>query len=576
VRCLPLALLALLGTVLAAEPPAQPDDSADDRLLPDGQETLQKLHAASIDLGAKLVLSCSAGRLPTKLFIERLNAAHVEGVLLSHISIADDSEPSQFYPIRLGEKRFQLSISGTVSGKSAADIDKRLDTFRENLSNQFGVPRDCKEPPSELDRDGTPVKSSYPADFGFNRPLGARFDPPLLPRFVELPTKALNRSHVAGFTIQFGFELIPEVPATEPNLPDQNPLIAADAGAAYPLWNGEESVADYAARVSLPPAQSLNLGRGVKLQLVLIPAGEFTMGTVEPHEINRAALRTQIILAWAALAASLAFLFIVLSYIAVRALVRGHRINFSLARLLLMTVLAGIALLSGMHWWHSARMLENEQTELAADMQRKNAAYDNEMPAHKVTLTRPFYMGKFAVTAEQFQQVCGTNPSHFTGSGFPVDCVSWNDAQTFCQAVSKAAGRAVRLPTEAEWEFACRAGSGGAYYSGDEAADLDRAAWYADNSLYSTHPVGTKAPNKFGLYDMLGNVRQWCDDAWSVYPAHPVFDPHSPVENGDRVLRGGSWLSAQMRCRSAYRSSCNPIGRYTVNGFRIVLPAAKQ
>ena len=131
-----------------------------------------------------------------------------------------------------------------------------------------------------------------------------------------------------------------------------------------------------------------------------------------------------------------------------------------------------------------------------------------EHPAHPVTLTQPFYMGKYVVTQEQYQAVTGATPSTFKGNDNPVEQVSWDDAEAFCKKLSEQTKQAVRLPTEAEWEFACRAGTKTTYYSGDTDKDLDRVAWNDANSKNTTHPVGQKEANTFGLYDMHGNVWQ--------------------------------------------------------------------
>ena len=160
---------------------------------------------------------------------------------------------------------------------------------------------------------------------------------------------------------------------------------------------------------------------------------------------------------------------------------------------------------------------------------------------HEVTITKPFYMGKYVVTQEQYEAIMGNNPSHFKGAQNPVEMVSWDDAQAFCQKLSKKSGKTVRLPTEAEWEYACRAGTSTKYYSGDSEEDLKRVAWYEANSNDTTHPVGQKEPNKFGLYDMHGNVWQWCQDWYGDYTANEVADPQGPAQGASRVLRGGSW-----------------------------------
>jgi formylglycine-generating enzyme required for sulfatase activity len=198
----------------------------------------------------------------------------------------------------------------------------------------------------------------------------------------------------------------------------------------------------------------------------------------------------------------------------------------------------------------------------------------DERPAHEVTLTTPFCLGKHEVTQEQYQQVMGANRSQFKGASLPVETVSWSDAQEFCKKVSEKTGQTVRLATEAEWEFACRAGTATTYYTGDAEADLGRAAWYGANSKNTTHPVGQKEPNAFGLHDTHGNVFEWCLDHWQgKYSPEAAVDPQGPPEGQYRVLRGGSWFGDLGDCRSASRTWGTPGFRDGVVGFRVVASA---
>ena len=239
------------------------------------------------------------------------------------------------------------------------------------------------------------------------------------------------------------------------------------ADPAYPLWDGEESVVQYAERVHLPPTETLDLGQGVKLELVLIPAGKFLMGTPEPEAVDEAGLRTQILLGQALLAAGAGVLLVLLGAVAVQAFRKRSRPKYSLARLLAMTAAAGVAVLSGMHCRYSVQTLEKAQTQFQAAQARFDAASADEKPAHPVTLTRPFYMGKFEVTLEQYQAGIGVNTSHFKGQDCPIETVLGEDAQEYCKRLSLQTQRTIRLPTEAEWEYSCRAGTRTAYYSGD-------------------------------------------------------------------------------------------------------------
>jgi len=200
-----------------------------------------------------------------------------------------------------------------------------------------------------------------------------------------------------------------------------------------------------------------------------------------------------------------------------------------------------------------------------------------EGPQHRVRITRPFYMGKYEVTQEQFEAVKGWDPSHYKGPSNPVERVSWNDAVKFCYRLSQRTGCDVRLPTEAEWEYACRAGSSTAFHFGDSGSQLGDYAWNSGNSGGKTHPVGQKRPNAWGLYDMYGNVFEWCQDWYDsdYYGQSPAADPKGPSSGMDRVLRGGCWNSGAGRCRSAFRSHYLPwdppgLTPYYV-GFRVVV-----
>ena len=210
---------------------------------------------------------------------------------------------------------------------------------------------------------------------------------------------------------------------------------------------------------------------------------------------------------------------------------------------------------------------------------------ENEGPQHEVMITKLFYMGKYAVTQEQYEAVMGQNPSHFIGSKNPVEEVSWDDAQAFCKKLSGQTTDRVRLPTEAEWEYSCRAGTRTAYYSGDTDKDLDRVAWYGANSKGTTHPVGQKEANAFKLYDLHGNVWQWCQDIYGedYYGKSEAENPQGPSQGMDfpdvadkavRLLRGGSWGNNPMNYRSAYRYRYDPGLRSLNVGFRVVVVPA--
>ena len=257
--------------------------------------------------------------------------------------------------------------------------------------------------------------------------------------------------------------------------------------AKFPLWDGKESVAQYAKRVKLEPTLTLDLGDGVRWEGVLIPAGEFVMGS-PPGEPRTPA-------------------------------------------------------------------------EAASEKQ------------HKVTLTQPVYMGKFEITQAQYQKVAGSNPSKAKGDDLPVHGVSAQDAADFCKAMGKQVGRDVRLPTEAQWEYACRAGTTTAYYNGDTIADLDKIAWYGGNSGGKIHPAGQKLANAWGLYDMLGNARELVLDLYDSAAQPDATDPTGPATGDPKnhVVRGGAYTAnaaLALNCRCASR---RPTENPGPTGFRIVV-----
>ena len=188
-------------------------------------------------------------------------------------------------------------------------------------------------------------------------------------------------------------------------------------------------------------------------------------------------------------------------------------------------------------------------------------AYLSEKPAHQVTISKAFYLGKTEVTQAQWQTNMGSNPSYFqspTDTSRPVEQLSWNEIQVFNNVTR------LRLPTEAEWEYACRGGTTTARYG-----DTGTVAWYDQNSNFTTHPVGGKPANSYGLYDMLGNVEEWCNDWYGSYTAGNATDPMGPRSGSGRVLRGGSWSSYIDGCRSSDRLPHGPDHRSDVQGFRV-------
>ena len=197
-------------------------------------------------------------------------------------------------------------------------------------------------------------------------------------------------------------------------------------------------------------------------------------------------------------------------------------------------------------------------------------AYKDEKPVHTVTLSG-YYIGKTEVTQALWQAVMGSNPLNFKGADLPVECVSWDDCQEFIQKLNRLTGRNFRLPTEAEWEFACRGGNNSRGYKYSGSNYIDNVAWYWDNSGGKTHPVGTKAPNELGIYDMSGNVWEWCSDRYADYTSYSQTDPTGPQSGSFRVCRGGSWYDRARYCRSSRRGRGNPTYRDGYLGLRLAL-----
>ena len=195
-----------------------------------------------------------------------------------------------------------------------------------------------------------------------------------------------------------------------------------------------------------------------------------------------------------------------------------------------------------------------------------------EKPTHTVTLS-DYYIGETEVTQELWAAVMGSNPSWFTGNmQRPVEYVSWDDCQTFIQKLNELTGANFRLPTEAEWEFAARGGRNSRGYQYSGSSNLGDVAWYRDNSSDTTHPVKTKSPNELGIYDMSGNVWEWCQDWFGNYNSSSQTNPTGPGTGPFRVYRGGGWNISAGSCRSASRhNDYTPGGRYDCLGLRLAL-----
>lgn len=192
---------------------------------------------------------------------------------------------------------------------------------------------------------------------------------------------------------------------------------------------------------------------------------------------------------------------------------------------------------------------------------------EEEVP-HRVVLTRPFFLGSTEVTQKQWSVLMEFDRSPEKGDLLPAVNLSWKDAQTFCRKLSGREGRVYRLPTEAEWEYACRAGRA---WEAPDVGTLAESAWFADNSEEKPHPVGLKLPNAWQLYDMLGNVSEWCLDYLAPYPAKDAENPLGPTEGSARVVRGGSWRHFRPMLRPAARASAPESYQYPHLGFRVLL-----
>ena len=208
---------------------------------------------------------------------------------------------------------------------------------------------------------------------------------------------------------------------------------------------------------------------------------------------------------------------------------------------------------------------------MGATPEQGDDADDDEKPAHQVILS-DYFIGETEVTQELWEAVMGKNPSYFTNdSSHPVEQVSWNDCQTFIKELNILTGKTFRLPSEAEWEYAARGGSKSRHYKYSGSNNIDDVAWYGDNSGNQTHRVNTKSPNELGLYDMPGNVWEWCEDYYGPYRLPTQTNPKGLANASYRVFRGGGWNSAAERCRVSIRSGWNPDSRGRSLGLRLAL-----
>ena len=214
--------------------------------------------------------------------------------------------------------------------------------------------------------------------------------------------------------------------------------------------------------------------------------------------------------------------------------------------------------------------VEGGSFDMGATTEQGSDAVSDEYPVHSVTLSG-YYIGKCEVTQELWEAVIGSNPSYFMGAQKPVENVNWNDCQEFVSRLNSLTGMTFRLPTEAEWEYAARGGNQSSHYKYSGSDNIHDVAWYDDNSGSSTHAVGTKSPNEFGIYDMSGNVSEWCSDRYGDYSAGAQTNPQGPSSGSFRVLRGGSWDYDAGYCRVSCRDDDDPYYSDNFIGLRLVL-----
>ena len=214
--------------------------------------------------------------------------------------------------------------------------------------------------------------------------------------------------------------------------------------------------------------------------------------------------------------------------------------------------------------------VEGGTFDMGATTEQGSDAESDEKPVHSVTLSG-YYIGKCEVTQELWKAVMGSNPSKFKGTQNPVESVDWEDCQEFVSRLNSLTGRTFRLPTEAEWEYAARGGNKSRHYKYSGSDNIHDVAWYDDNSGSKTHAVGTKSPNELGIYDMSGNVWEWCSDRYGGYSAGAQTNPQGPSSGSYRVLRGGGWFDNARCCRVSFRSDYDPDDSNDSYGLRLVL-----
>ncbi|HLX59655.1 MAG TPA: formylglycine-generating enzyme family protein [Planctomycetota bacterium] len=341
-------------------------------------------------------------------------------------------------------------------------------------------------------------------------------------------------------------------------------LVATEAPRAFPLWDGKETVESYAARVNMPPTKSIDLGGGVALDLVLIPAGQFMMGSREPPP-------PAISWRWAGVIGTFGLILVAaLLCVPLVNWIKVRKFSFSLRVLLLFTMSCGLCI-GGAVRFHLGKEQEARYNAARALYEKLPA---DEKPAHLETIAEPFYMGKYTVTQDQYEIIAGYNPSFHKGAQFPVECVNQRNSVDYCAKLTDAIKARldreaqIRLPSEPEWEFACRAGTASAFNTGEtistDEANFDGlkiSPYLRGVGIQRDHTtrVGSFKPNAFGLFDMHGNVYQLC-----LPPALPnAFDSFA--------YRGACFGNSANECRSAFHYTAHQEIRSAGFGFRVIL-----
>jgi formylglycine-generating enzyme required for sulfatase activity len=232
----------------------------------------------------------------------------------------------------------------------------------------------------------------------------------------------------------------------------------------------------------------------------------------------------------------------------------------------------------GCQWFESFEMIDVEGGTFYMGAQKDNptdtnydaSAYQIESPVHQVSISS-YAIGKFEVTQAQWNAAMGNNPSNIQGDNLPVDNVTWEDIQAFISILNEKSGLNYRLPTEAEWEFAAKGGNKSEKFDYSGNSVLSACGWYYSNSESTTHEVGSKIPNELGIYDMSGNVREWCNDWFGYYYSSMEDNPQGAYDGNMKVNRGGSWTTPAVNCRNTYRHTDYPYEKALDLGFRLVL-----